>query len=289
MYSFMEEHSDLTPKTLLLTGGTGFIGQFLVPELLKDHWSVVVLSRQPSDRVARLLGDQVQAIQSFDQWPFEQGPHACINLAGEGIVEKRWRKARKQQLRESRVGLTDELVEWLNAQETKPEVLISGSAVGYYGPQNPDDEITETFPAGQDFAAQLCSEWEQAAQGVHDDCRVCLLRTGVVLHPKYGALAKMLPAFKMGVGGPVASGKQVMPWIHIEDMVRGILFLLDTPEAEGPFNMVAPKAVDSRAFSKSLGRAVKRPTFFSAPGFVLKLMLGEASTLSSGRAAPDLL
>ncbi|MCL6271495.1 TIGR01777 family oxidoreductase [Sansalvadorimonas sp. 2012CJ34-2] len=275
----MEENDVISQKTLLITGGTGFIGQFLVPELLKDNWTVVVFSRQSSDRVARTLGDQVQSIQSFDQWPFPEGPDACINLAGEGIVEKRWSSSRKQILRESRINLTSELVEWLNAQDKTPKVFISGSAVGYYGPQKPDDEITEMYPAGDDFAAELCSEWEQAAQTISDDCRLCLLRTGVVLHPKYGALAKMLPAFKMGVGGPIGSGQQVMPWIHIEDMVRGILFLLDTPDAQGPFNLVAPKAVDNRTFSKALGNAVKRPAFFTVPGFMMKLMLGDASAL----------
>ncbi len=275
----MEESCKSGQKTLLITGGTGFVGRFLVPELLKDNWSVVVLSRQPSDRVAKILGDQVQTIQTFDQWPFEQGPKACINLAGEGIVDRRWSKSRKQKLRESRIDLTSQLVDWLNAQKILPEVLISGSAVGYYGPHPLDDELTESFAAGDDFAAQLCADWEQAALKINDNCRLCLLRTGVVLHPKHGALAKMLPSFLVGAGGRMGNGQQAMPWIHIEDMVRGILFLLDTPEAQGAFNLSAPHVVDNGTFSKALGKALHRPTYFSIPGFVMKMMFGEASSL----------
>lgn len=268
-------------KTILVTGGTGFIGRFLVPKLLADGWQVVVLSRQSSQAVVGLLGAGVRAIASLEQWKQtvgERGPDACINLAGEGIMDRRWTSSRKQVLRQSRVDLTRDLVAWLNSFSSSPEVFISGSAVGYYGVEHGSAPLPESESAGKDFAAQLCSDWEQEAKNISDKTRLCLVRTGVVLHGKHGALAKMLPPFRLGLGGLIGSGQQVMPWIHIQDMVSGILHLLYN-DVSGAFNFVSPRADSNRVFVKALGAALHRPAIFPVPAFVLKTVLGESSVL----------
>ncbi|CAM3664188.1 TIGR01777 family oxidoreductase [Parendozoicomonas haliclonae] len=263
---------------LLLTGGTGFIGRFLVPELLADGWDVVVLSRQNEQAVARVLGHSVKTIRDFNDWPYDEDPAACINLAGEGIMDKRWSLVRKKALRDSRIGLTERLGEWLNQRGARLSVLLSGSAVGYYGTAHGDQPLKEDALAGDDFSARLCADWEAAAAKVPAD-RLCLIRTGIVLHPNHGALVKLLPPFRMGLGGPVGHGRQVMPWIHIHDMVAAIVHLLNHQSASGAFNMVAPGAVDNREFTKSLGRAVHRPAIFPAPAFVMRLAFGEGAML----------
>ncbi len=264
---------------ILVTGGTGFIGCFLVAELVRQGWNVVVLSRQSSRVVKTLLGEELQSIQSLSQWPYKDAPEACINLAGEGILDKRWGYARKQVLRDSRIQLTKSLVEWLAGFPEPCRTLISGSAVGFYGVESGAEVCPEERGAGRDFAAQLCTGWEQAARTVSSETRLCLLRTGIVLHGKHGALKQMLPPFKLGLGGVIGSGDQMMPWIHIEDMVKGILFLLNADEASGAFNMVAPGLVSNRVFVKSLGQALHRPALFPMPACVLKVILGEGADL----------
>ncbi len=265
-------------KTLLLTGGTGFIGRFLVPRLVADGWDVVVYSRQHPEKVTRILGADVRSIQSLGDWSGSEPPAVCINLAGEGIMDRRWTAARKQILRDSRIGLTMELAGWLKRWQRPLDVLISGSATGFYGVHDGDLSLDESAPAGTDFAAMLCDDWEQSASAVPAERR-CILRTGIVLHSRFGALSKLLLPFKMGVGGPVGCGEQVMSWIHIDDMVSGILHLLGDEQASGAFNMVAPNAVTNREFSRALGQALHRPSFMPMPAPVLKLMLGEGALL----------
>ncbi|MTI12752.1 TIGR01777 family oxidoreductase [Sansalvadorimonas verongulae] len=265
-------------RTLLLTGGTGFVGRFLVPELLADGWQVVVLSRQSAQAVASILGSEVRAIGRFDEWGLEEGPAVCINLAGEGIMDRRWTPKRKEVLRKSRIGLTHDLVKWLNSFPSPPEVFLSGSAVGYYGIERGDKPLTEDEPAGRDFAAQLCHDWEQAARAINEKSRLCLIRTGIVLHGKHGALARMLPPFRMGLGGPIGEGRQVMPWIHIQDMVSGIIHLLHN-EVSGAFNFASGTSNSNLAFARALGKALHRPAVMPMPAFALKALLGESAVL----------
>ncbi|WP_281648676.1 TIGR01777 family oxidoreductase [Parendozoicomonas sp. Alg238-R29] len=265
-------------KTLLLTGGTGFIGRFLVPALLADGWSVVVLSRQAPEAVAALLGSSVKSISHLEQWVSDKGPDACINLAGEGVLDRRWSAQRKQLLRRSRIDLTRDLVSWLNHFSSPAKVFLSGSAVGFYGVERGSEPLSESVPAGDDFAAQLCKGWEGEARKINNETRLCLLRTGVVLHSQNGALARMLPPFRLGLGGMVGSGKQVMPWIHIEDMVRGIVYLLNS-DARGPFNFVAPQSLSNREFTRTLGSVLHRPVVFTMPAPVLRFLLGEGAVL----------
>ena len=268
-------------KTVLVTGGTGFIGRFLVPKLLADDWQVIVLSRQRAQAVGGLLGSGVRAIASLEQWRQtigERGPDVCINLAGEGIMDCRWTPSRKEVLRRSRIDLTRDLVAWLNGFSSPPRVFISGSAVGYYGVERGRVPLSESEPAGKDFAAKLCDDWEQEARKIGSQTRLCLVRTGVVLHSGHGALAKMLPPFRMGLGGPIGSGEQTMPWIHIQDMVNGLLHLLYENES-GAFNFVAPNVRSNREFVQALGAALHRPAIFPMPSFALKTLLGEGSVL----------
>lgn len=278
MDSSFDSRSDSCEKRLLMTGGTGFIGRFLIPKLLASGWQVVVLSRQSRNRVAALLGNEILSIRTLPEWPFAEPPTACINLAGEGIMDKRWSAARKRVLRESRIGLTHELAQWLKQWPQPLGVLISGSAVGYYGSHTGDSHSDEKSPAGEGFAAQLCIDWEQAAAEIPAQ-RCCLIRTGLVLHAGHGMLAKLLPPFRLGAGGPVGSGRQVMPWIHIDDMVGAILHLLNQPQASGAFNMVAPNAVTNSEFAAALGQAVRRPAFLPLPAPVLRVLLGEGAEL----------
>ncbi len=278
---------EYSEKTVLITGGTGFIGRFLVPQLAAAGWHVVILSRQSSMDVTDLFDCSVKVIHAFSDWPYEQAPQACINLAGEGIMDGRWNDARKHDLYESRVGLTNDLADWLNKRQWSFGVLISGSAVGYYGACEGDKRLDESAPAGHDFAAQLCVDWEKAADNVPAERR-CVIRTGLVLHPRYGVLAKLLPGFRLGGGGPIGSGKQVMSWIHIDDMVAAIVHLLNSEQATGVFNMAAPHGATNREFASALAKVLRRPAFIPVPGFMLQLLLGEgaAVVLTGQRAVP---
>ncbi|TVQ73337.1 MAG: TIGR01777 family protein [Oceanospirillales bacterium] len=254
---------------ILVSGGSGFIGQALEKTLTSRGDQVVIWSRQSSSKTnwVKQLNDIKEPID------------AVINLAGAGIVDKRWSPERKQLLRDSRIQTTKTLVEWIAKQEHKPQSLISGSAIGYYGSHS-TGELDENAAPIKGFTHQLCADWEaEALKAEALGVRVCLIRTGVVLGAKEGALKKMLPPFKFGLGGPIASGKQWMSWIHIDDEVAAICWLLDHPELSGPFNLTAPEPVTNEVFSKTLGKALHRPAFFRVPAITMKLMLGEASEL----------
>lgn len=258
---------------VLITGGTGFIGGHLVNALLARGDEVVVLSRRP-DSVE--LDARVGIYSELDQ---VRGPvDAVVNLAGAPIADKRWTDKRKALLRESRLQTTAQLVEWLAGLESKPEVLVSGSAIGYYGSQG-DRELDEEAEPKIDFAHQLCADWESMALRARDlGMRVCLIRTGVVLG-KGGALNKMLPPFRLGLGGPLGSGRQWMSWVHIDDEVAAILHLIDHHTLEGPFNLTSPRPATNEEFSKTLAAVLGRPCIFRVPAPVMKLMMGEASDL----------
>ena len=263
---------------ILITGGTGLIGRHLCRVLLAKGHQLTVLSRHP-ETVAVKCGAEVQAMATLDEWQPERTFDAVINLAGEPIVDAYWSAKRKQVLRDSRIALTGKLVLRIAAAKQKPAVLLSGSAVGYYGNRG-DTELDETAQAGNDFAAELCRDWEAAALGAEKQgVRVCLLRTGLIMSNSGGLLGKMLLPFKLGLGARLGDGRQWMSWVHIEDYGEMVLRLLHDEQMRGPFNMTAPQPATNADFTRSLARALRRPTFFIAPGALLKVAMGERTVL----------
>jgi TIGR01777 family protein len=274
---------------ILITGGTGLIGRHLIPRLLELGHAVTVVTRSP-DKARQLLGSQVEILKGLQEKTSLDGINAVINLAGEPIADKRWTEAQKQRLCQSRWDITEKISALIRASETPPEVLISGSAAGYYGDLG-EVVVTEEEPPHNEFTHKLCAKWEQiACTAQSDSTRVCLLRTGVVLASQGGILGKMLPAFKLGLGGPIGSGRQYLAWIHVDDMVNGILWLLDNP-LRGPFNMVSPYPVRNEQFAHALGHALHRPAILRVPAPAIRLLMGESSVLVLGgqRALPKRL
>jgi uncharacterized protein (TIGR01777 family) len=259
---------------ILVSGGTGFIGQALCPHLIEDGHDVVVWSRQAHAKVA----EGATAIQRLDDLT-GPSPDAIINLAGASIADGRWTEARKRLLVESRVDTTRKLVEWMRVLEDPPKALVSASAVGYYGEQG-DRIITEDTSPTAGFTHDLCAQWENEALKAESlGVRVCLVRTGVVLDRDGGALAKMLFPFKMGAGGRLGSGKHDFPWIHRADIVAIYQWLVENEHASGPYNASAPNPVTNAEFTRALGRSLNRPTLFPMPEPVLRLLFGEMSEL----------
>lgn len=259
---------------VLITGGSGFIGQALSTALSARGDHVFILSRTPQELTPPTGVKALGALSELDV-PMD----AVVNLAGAPIVDQRWSDERKKVLRDSRIELTKALVAWMKQQSSPPSVLVSGSAIGYYG-SHADEVLDENAEPVAGFAHELCRDWEQAALEAEElGVRVCLIRTGVVLGPGGGALAKMLPAFRLGLGGPIGNGQQWMSWIHLDDEVGGIIYLLDNPSLHGPFNLTAPEPVTNEVFSRTLGDVLHRPAFMRVPAVVMRLMLGEASEL----------
>ncbi len=266
---------------ILITGGTGFIGHTLCPTLLTAGHSLTVLSRAP-DKVVKIFGDQVIPINSLQALPNSEYFDAIINLAGAPIFGGRWTDKRKQILLHSRIDITQSLIEFIARAEKKPKVLLSGSAIGFYGDQG-DKIVDETSPGHEDFGHRLCAEWEQQAEKAKAcNVRVCLLRTGLVIGKNGGFLQPMLLPFKLGLGGRLGSGNQWMSWIHIEDHVAICLTLLEDANLEGKFNLTAPNPVTNKTFVRTLASRLKRPAFLPAPAWVLKLILGEMAQLLIG-------
>jgi uncharacterized protein (TIGR01777 family) len=263
---------------ILITGGTGLIGRQLCKALLAEGHELTVLSRDP-DSVPDRCGSGVQAMAGLDQWHPGRAFDAVINLAGEPIVDARWTARRKQALWDSRVTLTERLVQRIAAARHKPGVLLSGSAVGYYGNRG-DVVLDESSAPGEDFPARLCKAWEDAALGAQTiGVRVCLLRTGLVLTRHGGVLGRMLPPFRLGLGARLGDGRQWMSWVHIDDYVAMLLGLLHDAQASGPWNMTAPQPVTNREFAAALAAAVHRPAPFCAPAILLKAAMGERACL----------
>jgi len=262
---------------ILITGGTGFIGQHLVKQLLGQQHSIVLFCRHFA-KAHELFGDRVQCVHHFHD--IDIAIDAVINLCGEPIMGKRWTKVRKQHLRSSRIDVTRHLVKWMADQEQKPKVFISGSAIGYYGNHPEDIELDERGKAVSCFPSQLCSEWEfEALKAKALNIRVCLLRTGVVLDKHAGALKKMWMPFQLGLGGRVASGQQWFSWIHIDDMVQLIIFALNNASIEGPVNATAPNPVRYDTFTRAFSQTLSRPHLAPMPSWVLGLLFGESAQL----------
>ena len=274
---------------ILVTGGTGLIGGHLVPRLQELGHQVTVLTRH-RDTAREKLNDRLTLWDTLEDKQNLDGFDAVINLAGEPIADKRWTTEQKDRLCQSRWRITQKLVDLINASETPPSVLISGSATGYYGDLG-EVVVTEEEPPHNEFTHKLCARWEQiACEAQSDKTRVCLLRTGVVLAPKGGILGKMVPPFRLGLGGPIGNGRQYLAWIHIDDMVNAILWLLDN-DLRGPFNMVSPYPVRNEQFAHALGHALQRPAILRVPATVMRLLMGESSVLVLGgqRALPKRL
>jgi uncharacterized protein (TIGR01777 family) len=275
---------------ILLTGGTGLIGRRLCRHWLDQGHQLSVWSRKP-DQVTRLCGAGVRGIAHPDDIG-SQHVDAVINLAGAPIADRPWTRKRKMLLWDSRITLTEQLITWLERREQKPDVLISGSAVGWYGDGGERELDEESAPVSEDFASQLCIAWEETAQRAEAfGIRVVLLRTGLVLANEGGMMQRLLPPFKLGMGGPIGNGRQWMPWVHIEDQIAAIDFLLNREDAQGPYNACAPSPVRNRDFAKTLAAILHRPAFMPMPAVALRLLLGELSILLLGgqRARPNRL
>jgi uncharacterized protein (TIGR01777 family) len=271
----------------LVTGATGFVGHRLLAHLQNP----VVLSRDGAKAERELAQFGVKAFSwnpTKEPAPAEAfaGIDAVYHLAGEPVASGWWTSAKKVRMRESRIAGTRNLVATLAALPVKPKVLVSASAVGYYGDRG-DEVLTESSSPAGDYLAELCQGWEREARGAEaHGIRVAMVRIGIVLGEKGGALAKMLTPFYLGAGAPLGNGRQYMPWIHIEDLVRMMLFAAEHEEVRGPLNGAAPNPATNREFTKALGRALHRPTFMPPiPGFMLRLMFGEFGNQSQ-RAIP---
>jgi len=277
---------------VVLAGGTGFIGSALIEALLERGDQVVLLTRDLPDAQRRWDGKvDARLWNGRDPGPwvmtFERAD-AIVNLSGESVAGARWTPERKLALIKSRVDSTRAIVSAIAHATERPVVLVNASAVGYYGAA-PAGPSAEDAPQGTDFLAALCGQWEREARAADKlETRTVIARFSVVLGPNGGALARMLPPFKLGLGGRLGSGRQPFPWIHRDDAVGAILFAIGDPKLSGPANLAAPDAKTNAEFTKALGRALGRPAIIPAPGFALKLALGEMSSLLLGgqRAAP---
>jgi uncharacterized protein (TIGR01777 family) len=280
---------------VIVTGGTGLIGSALTQSLLADGHRVTILSRSPQRKQSPAL--QGADIVGWDARTAEgwghlaNGADAIVNLAGAGLADSRWSNERKRVILESRKDAGRAVMEAIGVAAHKPHVLIQSSAVGYYGPRD-QERLTEDASPGSDFLARVCFEWEASTAGAQElGVRRPVIRSGVVLSTQGGALSRMLVPFRFFVGGPLGSGKQYFPWIHIDDEVRAIRYLLEYPDADGPYNLTAPNPPTNKEFSKALGKAMGRPSLMPVPGFALKLLFGEMSTvlLDGQRAIPQRL
>jgi uncharacterized protein (TIGR01777 family) len=275
---------------ILLTGGTGLIGRRLCRHWLSQGHQLTVWSRKPEE-VAKLCGVGVRGIAHPDDIG-AQPVDAVINLAGAPIADRPWTRKRKALLWDSRITLTEQLITWLERREQRPAVMISGSAVGWYGDGGERELDEESPPVSEDFASRLCIAWEETAVRAEAlGIRVVLVRTGLVLANEGGFLQRLLPPFKLGMGGPIGNGRQWMPWVHIDDQIAAIDFLLNREDARGPYNACAPSPVRNRDFAKTLAAILHRPSFMPMPAVALRLLMGELSILLLGgqRARPSRL
>lgn len=276
---------------VLITGGSGLIGRGAARELAAAGHEVVVLSRDPDRAGALPRGvraarwDGATAAGWADLLTADTG---IVHLAGESIARGRWTDDKKRRIRDSRVRAGEAVMAAIRQAPAKPRVLLQGSAVGFYGPCG-DELVAEDHPPGSDFLAQVCTAWEASTADAEAlGVRRAILRTGVVLAKAAGALPKVTLPIKLMVGGPLGSGRQWLPWIHLADEVGAIRFLLENEAARGPFNLAAPDPVTNRDFTRAAAEALHRPAFLPAPGFALHLVLGEmaAMILEGQRAVP---
>jgi uncharacterized protein (TIGR01777 family) len=271
---------------IIVAGGTGFIGEALI-EALSARGDAVVLLTRDAAAASKRWGGKAQAVawdgRTTGDWvKVLDGADAVVNLSGENIAAGRWTPERKLKLIKSRLDSTRAIVAALSQAAKRPKVLVNASAVGYYGGA-PEGPVAENAPQGRDFLAALCGQWEREASAAEPlGARVALARFGVVLDDKGGALPKMALPFKLFAGGPVGTGRQGFAFIHRDDAVAALLFMIAEEKVSGPVNVVAPNPPDNRAFSAALGRALGRPSWIPAPAFALKLALGEMAEMLLG-------
>lgn len=280
---------------IVITGGTGLIGTALAARLAQEGHEPIVLSRNP-DKAGADLPTGVRA----EAWDGKTGAGwsklidagtTIVHLAGAGVADERWTPSRKREIRDSRLVSGAAVLAAIREAPAQPRALLQASAVGYYGPRG-DEAIDESEPPGDTFLAEVCVEWEESTREVESQgIRRALLRTGLVLTPKGGALGKMLLPAKFGANGPLGSGRQGFPWIHLEDEIGAIRFLIDREDASGPFNLTAPNPPSQAEFARALGHVLHRPSFLPAPAFALRLALGEMADmlLTGHRVVPKRL
>ncbi len=274
---------------LLLLGCTGFVGKELVPALLKEGHELCIISRKninnlriniPLDKYKFLKID----LSKKQNWSNEnllinlKNSDGIINLIGEPIADKKWTDIQKEEIEKSRINSTKFLMETLKKSRINPKVIVNGSAIGFYG-TSLTKEFNENSQSGNDFLANLCNKWEEVANGKPFFSRLVIFRIGIVLESEGGALGKMLPVFKIGLGGPIGDGKQWMSWIHRTDLCGLIIKALVDKQFSGVYNAVAPETVLMKDFSKTLGRCLNRPNLLPVPGTILKLLLGDGAKL----------
>jgi uncharacterized protein len=271
---------------IVVAGGSGFLGRKLSSRMAAGGHTVRILTRRASSSADAITwnpdGSPGQLPQHLD------GAGAVINLAGESLAQWPWTASRKDAMRSSRILSTRSIASAIARCGRPPRVFVNASAVGYYGPHD-DEPVTEATPPGTDFLARLCVEWEQEARAVDGgSTRLCIVRTGLPLSPDGGALPVMMRPFRFGVGGPLGSGQQYMPWIHVDDWSAMVMWLITTESASGAFNAMAPAPVTNRVFAHTLGRVLRRPAIMPAPAFAIRMVLGEMSALvlTGQRALP---
>ena len=261
----------------MIAGGSGFLGQKLTQRLVGDGHRVQILTRRPAQTPDQITWNPDGSPGALPA--HLEGADAVVNLAGENLAEGRWSAKRKQALVSSRVLPTRTLARAIAACATPPLVFISGSAVGYYGPHG-DEPVTEATPAGTDFLARICVDWEQEARAVEaTTTRLAIVRTAVVLAKDGGALPRMLLPFKLGLGATLGSGTQYFPWIHAQDWVSLVSWLMQHDAASGTFNAAAPGPVTNHTFTRTLGRVLGRRAILKAPAFAMRLALGEMADM----------
>lgn len=284
---------------VIITGGSGLIGRALIDNLATDGHEVIFLSRSPG-RVSD-LPENVRAAgwdsRSADGWAeLADGATAIVNLASENLagdhfLPDRWTAKKRQRIRQSRLEAGHAVVDAVRRVDDKPQVVIQSSAVGYYGTHE-NGEITEDYPSGDDFLASVARDWEESTAPVEEHgVRRAIIRTGMVLSTEGGSFPRLVVPYRLFVGGPYGSGRQWWSWIHLQDEVRAIRFLIEHPDAQGPFNLVAPEPVQNRTFGKTLGKVLRRPHYFPMPGFALRTALGEVAdvVLKGQRVVPQRL
>lgn len=268
---------------ILITGATGFVGKKLVKKLSDSGHQINILSRNKSSKSAQALNSMASIFEwsaPHGEIPAESlaGVEAVINLMGENIGDKRWSDTQKLKLSESRVDGTKNLIKAIQKEGLKLQCFVSTSAIGFY-PVNKDETLDESAAKGDGFLSDLCEQWEKAIAQLDECDRKVIIRVGVVLGKGGGALGKLLPLFKLGLGGPVGAGKQIMSWIHREDLVQIYVNAIEDTKYQGIINAVAPKPVSNKEFTKAISQAVGLPALFPAPPFALKLAMGEMSTI----------
>ncbi len=294
MSDIFASYGDEKLMNILIAGGSGFIGTALTNKLIASNHTVTVLTR--SSR--RALASERIHVRQWDaryvrEWATSlDGCDAVVNLSGENIGGKRWSASQKERLVQSRIQSTAALVEAMKQAAKKPAVFVCASAVGYYG-DVPDVDATEERAPGSDFLASLCEQWEAEAMKASPlGIRVVCIRSGIILSKSGGALPRLLLPFRLFAGGPLGSGKQWFPWIHLDDELRAIQFAIEHVGVAGPINLAAPNPLTMREFCSALGTALHRPSWAPVPGFVLRILLGEMAgplLLSGQRAIPNKL